>query len=158
MPQAYIIHRRWISYRRYIFRFARNGYHWKHPHCITMRVFSWRSRRDSNSRAGYPTYALSRGASSPTWVLLRMSRERVRWAAIPAYAIVKKVWRRGRDSNPWLFRVTGFQDRLLKPLGHLSVQLTGDILPFSTAFVKGKSENCKIIFIFLKNLHFRLDK
>ena len=27
--------------------------------------FSWRSRRDSNSRAGYPTYALSRGASSP---------------------------------------------------------------------------------------------
>ncbi len=26
----------------------------------------WRSRRDLNSRAGYPTYALSRGASSPT--------------------------------------------------------------------------------------------
>ena len=32
--------------------------------------FFWRRRRDSNSRAGYPTYALSRGASSPTWVLL----------------------------------------------------------------------------------------
>ena len=31
----------------------------------------WRRRRDSNSRAGYPTYALSRGASSPTWVLLQ---------------------------------------------------------------------------------------
>ncbi len=32
-------------------------------------------------------------------------------------------WRRGRDSNPWLFwRVTGFQDQLHKPLGHLSVQ------------------------------------
>ena len=29
-------------------------------------VFVWRSRRDLNSRAGYPTYALSRGASSPT--------------------------------------------------------------------------------------------
>ena len=29
-------------------------------------------------------------------------------------------WRRGRDSNPWLLRVTGFQDQLLKPLGHLS--------------------------------------
>ena len=28
--------------------------------------FFWRRRRDSNSRAGYPTYALSRGASSPT--------------------------------------------------------------------------------------------
>ena len=34
------------------------------------RYLSWRRRRDSNSRAGYPTYALSRGASSPTWVLL----------------------------------------------------------------------------------------
>ena len=28
--------------------------------------FTWRRRGDSNSRAGYPTYALSRGASSPT--------------------------------------------------------------------------------------------
>ena len=28
--------------------------------------FFWRRRRDSNSRAGFPTYALSRGASSPT--------------------------------------------------------------------------------------------
>ena len=28
--------------------------------------FSWRSRRDSNSRASYPAYTLSRGASSPT--------------------------------------------------------------------------------------------
>ena len=26
--------------------------------------FAWRSRRDLNSRAGFPTYALSRGASS----------------------------------------------------------------------------------------------
>ena len=26
----------------------------------------WRRRGDSNSCAGYPTYALSRGASSPT--------------------------------------------------------------------------------------------
>ena len=33
-------------------------------------LFLWRRRGDSNSRAGYPTYALSRGASSPTWVLL----------------------------------------------------------------------------------------
>ena len=30
-------------------------------------------------------------------------------------------WRRGRDSNPWNpFRFNGFQDRRLKPLGHLS--------------------------------------
>ena len=31
-------------------------------------------------------------------------------------------WRRGRDSNPWKpFDFNGFQDRRLKPLGHLSV-------------------------------------
>ena len=29
MPKAYIIHRRWISYWRYITRSKRNGYHWK---------------------------------------------------------------------------------------------------------------------------------
>ena len=34
--------------------------------------FLWRRWRDSNSRAGFPTYALSRGASSPTWVHLRV--------------------------------------------------------------------------------------
>ena len=28
-------------------------------------IFAWRRRRDLNSRAGYPTYTLSRGASSP---------------------------------------------------------------------------------------------
>ena len=28
--------------------------------------FIWRRRRDSNSRTGFPAYALSRGASSPT--------------------------------------------------------------------------------------------
>ena len=33
-------------------------------------LFFWRRKRDSNSRAGFPTYTLSRGASSPTWVLL----------------------------------------------------------------------------------------
>ena len=32
-------------------------------------------------------------------------------------------WRRERDSNPRArFRANGFQDRRLKPLGHLSVQ------------------------------------
>ena len=33
---------------------------------LTKNVDFWRRRGDSNSRAGYPTYALSRGASSPT--------------------------------------------------------------------------------------------
>ena len=36
-------------------------------------------------------------------------------------AKLKLVWRRGWDSNPRLLRVTGFQDQLLKPLGHLSI-------------------------------------
>ena len=30
----------------------------------------WRRRRDLNSRASFPTYTLSRGTSSATWVLL----------------------------------------------------------------------------------------
>ena len=36
------------------------------------------------------------------------------------YSVVMFKWRREWDSNPRPFRVTGFQDRLLKPLGHLS--------------------------------------
>jgi hypothetical protein len=33
------------------------------------------------------------------------------------------VWRRGRDSNPWKpSDFSGFQDRRLKPLGHLSAR------------------------------------
>ena len=46
--------------------------------------FFWRRRRDLNPRAGHPTYALSRGAPSATWVLLH----------------ILLAWRRGRDSNP----------------------------------------------------------
>ena len=37
-----------------------------HRNSIKITVDLWRRRGDSNSRAGYPTYALSRGASSPT--------------------------------------------------------------------------------------------
>ena len=75
----------------------------------------WRRRRDSNPRASFePAYALSRGASSP-----------LEYFSMAAFSLNIKLpflrcWRRGWDSNPWLFRVTGFQDRLLKPLGHLS--------------------------------------
>lgn len=43
-------------------------------------------------------------------------------------------WRRGRDSNPWLFRVTGFQDQLHKPLGHLSVSSDGQ---YDSIFPRG---------------------
>ena len=34
-------------------------------HCIKIGVQLWRRRRDSNSRAAFATYTLSRGASSP---------------------------------------------------------------------------------------------
>jgi hypothetical protein len=37
------------------------------------RGLFWRRRRDLNPRAGCPTYTLSRGASSATWVLLHMA-------------------------------------------------------------------------------------
>ena len=78
---------------------------------------------------------------------------------IRADSVVKKVWRRGRDSNPWLFRVTGFQDRLLKPLGHLSVQSTQTILALYTSFVKTQETNSKNYFEkFLKSCRFCLDK
>ena len=63
-----------------------------------------------NPRAGHPTYSLSRGAPSPLGYFSVYSIE------------VETMWRREWDSNPRLFRVTGFQDRLLKPLGHLSMQ------------------------------------
>ena len=80
-------------------------------------AFFWRSRRDSNSRAGYPTYALSRGASSPTWVLLHL----VTYLKVFIKSEPDKihlsgswiVWRRGWDSNPCAFWANGFQDRLV---------------------------------------------
>ena len=43
-----------------------------------------------------------------------------KWVVCAGYLVVEGCWRREWDSNPRLFRVTGFQDRLLKPLGHLS--------------------------------------
>ena len=39
----------------------------------------------------------------------------------PNITKILKCWRRGRDSNSGCFRITSFQDQLLKPLGHLSV-------------------------------------
>ena len=39
--------------------------------------FCWRRWRDLNSRAGYPTYTLSRGASSASWVHLRVRVTRI---------------------------------------------------------------------------------
>ena len=69
-------------------------------------LISWRRRRDLNPRADRSTYTLSRGASSATWVLLQFVlfvAERVGFEpTVPC-------------------GITGFQDQLLKPLGHLSI-------------------------------------
>ena len=52
MPKAYIIARSAISYRRYITRSVRNGYHCKKPLLSgrQKRFFTWRSRRDLSHR------------------------------------------------------------------------------------------------------------
>ena len=109
--------------------------------------FYWRRRRDSNPRAGFPTYALSRGASStclstsPNAVKLNSKDKplhviKVWRQSLPPTGKDCAHWRRRWDSNPRLLRVTGFQDRLLKPLGHLSkpdlISIAKDLLVVNT--------------------------
>ena len=76
----------------------------------------WRRRGDSNPRTVLPAYSLSRGApyshlGTSAWLQV--------WVNYEVVGDFK--WRREWDSNPRLLRVTGFQDQLLKPLGHLSI-------------------------------------
>ena len=59
-------------------------------------VFCWRSRRDLNSRAGCPTYSLSRGAPSPLGYYCK---------------ILKMAERKGFE--PLWVAPNGFQDRLV---------------------------------------------
>ena len=59
-------------------------------------LFWWRRKRDSNPRAGFPTYALSRGASS---TCLSISPNAVKLNSRNDPCILLK-WRRGWDSNP----------------------------------------------------------
>ena len=66
--------------------------------------FFWRRRRDLNPRAGHPTYALSRGAPSANL------------GTSPCTSLAE---REGFEP-PVPYGITGFQDQLLKPLGHLS--------------------------------------
>ena len=69
--KAYFTLRSNISRTKCISQIRKDLFRWKkHQSCIKIDAFFWRRRRDSNPRAGFPTYALSRGASSPTWVLL----------------------------------------------------------------------------------------
>ena len=59
-----LLRKRWtIEFESLLFNFTLPK---KKKHKDNSLCFFWRGRRDSNSRAGFPTYALSRGASSPT--------------------------------------------------------------------------------------------
>ena len=60
------------------------------------------------------------------------------------FGLKEILWRRGWDSNPRLLRVTGFQDRLLKPLGHLSTAYI--VLQYITTSQGGSSSQFGIIF------------
>ena len=71
----------------------------------------WRSWRDLNSRAGNPTYTLSRGAPSANL------------GTTPCYNRIKEISNLAEriGFEPTVpFGITGFQDQLHKPLGHLS--------------------------------------
>ena len=76
-----------------------------------------------------------------TWVLLHGCKTENRYS--------DEKWRREWDSNPRLLRVTGFQDRLLKPLGHLSsFSLKSEatvILPCFSFLVNTKSQGACFI-------------
>ena len=76
----------------------------------------WRRRRDSNSRAGCPTYALSRGASSPLEYFSMITNQNIKMAERVGF----------EPTVPC--GITGFQDQLLKPLGHLSNALISLII------------------------------
>ena len=56
----YIVHDK-VFFDKYFFHFLKKTLYINQYWII---IYKWRSRRDLNSRAGYPTYTLSRGASS----------------------------------------------------------------------------------------------
>ena len=81
----------------------------------------------------YPPTPLAGEPLIATWVLLHGYKQFNYW---------RKKWRREWDSNPRLLRVTGFQDRLLKPLGHLSLLISNseanESIPYFEPYVNLK--------------------
>ena len=55
---------------------------------LKIRLKKERRKRDLNPRAGCPTYTLSRGASSASWVFLHF------WSAFPRYSVIRRFCRR----------------------------------------------------------------
>ena len=68
---AFHIAKQYFTCEAYFTNPIKDLFRWKRPMlCIKASVFFWRRRRDLNPRDSYPPYALSRGASSASWVLL----------------------------------------------------------------------------------------
>ena len=73
-----------------------DSFHSITPKCFTVNTFfqlfffsktslkKERRKRDLNPRAGCPTYTLSRGASSASWVFLHF------WSAFPRYSVIRR--------------------------------------------------------------------
>ena len=77
-----------------------DSFHSITPKCLSVNTFfqlfffskislkKERRKRDLNPRAGCPTYTLSRGASSASWVFLHF------WSAFPRYSVLRPFCRR----------------------------------------------------------------
>ena len=88
-----------------------------HRNSIKITVDLWRRTRDLNPRAGFPTYSLSRGAPSPLGYFCKTySKTKTLCQCVVALSMAERV---GFEPTVPL-GITGFQDQLLKPLGHLS--------------------------------------
>ena len=84
-----------------------------------------------NSCADCSTYTLSRGASSPLEYFCIVKIKILNWLVAERVGFEPTV----------PFSITGFQDQLLKPLGHLSVNMsrcdpTHDIVSYGKGNVK----------------------
>ena len=80
------------------------------------------------------TYSLSRGAPSATWVLLQMLADHCFQYKNVLYRAEKVGF---EPTAP--YGVTGFQDRLLKPLGHLSITVPKHSITFT--------QSCQAVFL-----------
>src|SRR5262245_23019843 len=70
----------------------------------------------------WSAFALRASARQPSRTLTRAMASLEGWPSRSSPQ-ASEGWRRERDSNPRArFRANGFQDRRLKPLGHLSVR------------------------------------
>ena len=95
------------------------------------------------SRRFYPAYSLSRGAPSASWVLLQIHIKFGGESGIRTHGD---------------FRLAGFQDRFLQPLGHLSIVIsalcpnTFSMIPNPPLFVNQKFLDSALLkfFIFSK--------